>query len=131
MLLAVLVLFIPVVKRVRSRSRRGSGTVETRVLGAWEELLDAHADAGTPEIRAVRAARSTPTASRRDLGALIPGGLRIAAEVDHAVFSGEGLTPMLLTACGPALTLNSRGSAPGAHGGHASRPGTRSLPLES
>ncbi|TDP90968.1 transglutaminase superfamily protein [Leucobacter luti] len=92
-LLAVLVLFIPVVKRVRSRSRRGSGTVETRVLGAWEELLDAHADAGTPEIRAVRAARSTPTASRRDLGALIPGGLRIAAEVDHAVFSGEGADP--------------------------------------
>lgn len=90
LLLTVLVLFIPVVKRLRSRSRRSATTVETRVLGAWEELLDAHADAGTPEIRAVRAARATPTASRRDLGALIPGGATIAAEVDYAVFSGEG-----------------------------------------
>nr|WP_237465294.1 transglutaminase domain-containing protein [Leucobacter luti] len=91
LLLAALALFIPAVKALRTRRRRRADSAEVRALGAWEELLDAHADAGTPAVRAARVSGGRTQLSRRDLGAAIPGGSAIAAAVDRAVFAGESV----------------------------------------
>lgn len=85
LLTALAVLFVPAVKWVRRRSRRRAPTPETRVLGAWEEFLDAHVDAGTPALR--EAARAPGARSRRDLARALPGGPPIADAVDRAVFA--------------------------------------------
>lgn len=91
LLAAIAALFLPAVKLVRTRRRRRAATAETRALGAWEEFIDAHVDAGTPELRGARARRGSGfAASRRDLGARVPGGAAIAAAVDRSVFAPEG-----------------------------------------
>ena len=84
LLLASLALFIPVAKRLRRSRRRAAGAPEIRALGAWDELLDAHRDAGV---------RFAPGRARRDTArdAAIPDGEWIASEVDRAVFSREGI----------------------------------------
>lgn len=88
MLAAVTVLFIPAVKLLRRRSRNRARTPETRVLGAWEEFLDAHEDARTPGLRAVT--HTGVSRSRRDLAQALPGGMGIADVVDRAVFAPVG-----------------------------------------
>lgn len=91
LLVAVAVLFVPAVKALRTLRRRRAATAETRTLAAWEEFIDAHADAGTPALRDVRRAAGSGaiTTSRRDLGAGVPGGAAVAAAVDRAVFAPE------------------------------------------
>lgn len=81
-LIALLVVFIPVVKRFRIRARRRSGAPEVRALGAWETLLDAHRDAGSdlPQV-----------GSRSDIALALGIDQSIAFEVDRAVFSREGV----------------------------------------
>ena len=87
LLLTTLALFIPAIKALRTRRRRGASHPEVRALGAWEEFVDLHVDAGAiPRPRS----RGAATESRRDLGARLPGGATFAARVDHAVFSPEG-----------------------------------------
>lgn len=89
LLLAALALFIPAVKALRTRRRRRAAHPEVRALGAWEEFVDLHVDAGTlPRPRT----REAASESRRDVGAQLPGGAAFAARIDHAVFSPEGAT---------------------------------------
>ncbi|WP_241156268.1 hypothetical protein [Leucobacter chromiireducens] len=88
LLLATLALFILAVKALRTRRRRRATHPEVRALGAWEEFVDVHVDAGALPPRGGSAAAE----SRRELGARLPGGTEFAARVDHAVFSPEGTT---------------------------------------
>lgn len=83
-LLAALVLFIPIAKRLRRRRRRNAPAPEIRALGAWDELVDLHCDAG---------ARIDRGRARREIAseAGVPDGDWIASEVDRAVFSREGI----------------------------------------
>ena len=83
-LITLLVLFIPVAKRIRRRARRTAPDPEIRALGAWDELLDAYVDSGSRVRR--RAAR---TSTAEDLA--IPDGVWIASEVNRAVFSSESI----------------------------------------
>lgn len=83
-LLALLFLFIPFVKSLRAKRRRGAAVPEVWALGAWDELLDAYADSGVPVTRG---------GSRRDTAEVlgIEGGDWIAWQVDRAVFSRESV----------------------------------------
>lgn len=81
-LIALLLAFIPLVKRLRVRRRRLAENPETRALGAWETLLDAHLDAGSELPRG---------ASRSDVALALGIDQSIAAEIDRAVFSREGI----------------------------------------
>ncbi|WP_350347824.1 transglutaminase-like domain-containing protein [Agromyces sp. G08B096] len=69
-----------VAKAVRRAGRRRAPDPELRVLGAWDEVADAYADAGRPMAEA--ASRRT-AAQRTGRPALV----RLAASVDEAVFS--------------------------------------------
>lgn len=84
LLLALLVLFVPAVKRARSRRRRALAVPEVRALAAWDELLDAHRDAGKRPTTGSRAE------TMRTLG--VEGGDWIAWTVDQAVYSREGIS---------------------------------------
>lgn len=84
-LLGLVALFIPTLKRVRTGRRREAHAPEARVLGAWDELLDAYRDSGF----------ELPSGGGRDamqaaIG--VPGGDWIAWTVDQAVYSREGIT---------------------------------------
>ena len=103
-LLALVLLFVPAVKALRARSRRRAASPELRALGAWEELVALHTDAGAlpraatgpgaPGIGVPGPGAPGPgaPATRAMLGASIPGGAAFAAQVDRAVFSRDGLT---------------------------------------
>lgn len=83
-LLALLVLFIPLVKRARTKRRQAHAAPEVQALGAWDELLDTYADSGT----------QLPSRARREdiMHQLdVDGGDWIAWTVDQAVFSREGI----------------------------------------
>lgn len=84
-LIALFVLFVPLVKMLRTKKRRAALAPEVQALGAWDELLDAFADTG---------ARVTPGHGRElamhELG--VDGGDWIAWTVDQAVFAREGIT---------------------------------------
>jgi hypothetical protein len=85
LLLALLVLFIPFVKRARSRYRRGAAAAEIQALGAWDELINACEDTG---------ARVPPqTATRRELAEClgIESADWVSWTVDRAVFAPEGI----------------------------------------
>ncbi|UOQ59898.1 hypothetical protein MUN76_12725 [Leucobacter rhizosphaerae] len=78
------VLFLPLAKRRRARSRQAEPDPELRALGAWEEYVDRARDAGV---------HVPPGASRSGVAASIagPASLGIAAAVDRAVFSPRGI----------------------------------------
>lgn len=84
LLVALLVLFIPAVKRLRSRYRRGAAAAEVQALGAWDELLDVYTDSGEKVSR---------LGSRRDVmaGLGIASGDWISWTVDRAVYAPEGI----------------------------------------
>lgn len=82
-LLALLVLFVPVVKRLRSTKRRELAEPELRALAAWDELLDAYRDGGN------RTPVGSRTETMRALG--VEGGDWIAWTVDQAVYAREGI----------------------------------------
>lgn len=84
-LLALLVLFVPVLKAVRTRRRREAVSPELRVLGAWDELLGTYRETGF----------EVPRSGSRDaimatLG--VESGDWIAWTVDQAVYSYEGIS---------------------------------------
>ena len=84
-LIGLVALFIPVVKRVRSKKRRASDSPEMQALGAWDELLSAYQDSGV----------ALPSGGGRDgvMHALrVEGGDWIAWTVDQAVYSREGIS---------------------------------------
>lgn len=83
-LIAAVVLFIPLVKRVRSRKRRAHTVPELRALAAWDELLDAFRDGGA----------TPPAAGRSEVmrSLKVEGGDWIAWTVDQAVYAREGIT---------------------------------------
>ncbi|MBK0421662.1 hypothetical protein JD292_06200 [Leucobacter sp. CSA2] len=83
-ILAALSLFIPLAKRFRRNRRRSAPSPEIRAIGAWDQLLDAHRDAG----RSVDSGVARRIAAA-DLG--IEDADWIAREVDRAVFSREGI----------------------------------------
>ncbi len=91
MLIALLALFIPVVKRLRTQRRRSHPSPEVRALGAWDELLDTYRDSG-----AVVPRGGGRDAKMRALG--IAGGDWIAWTTDQAVYSREGITVETATA---------------------------------
>ncbi|KAM9863264.1 transglutaminase domain-containing protein [Leucobacter sp. BZR 635] len=84
LLLAMLLLFVPVTKRLRLRARRGLTTPEARALAAWDELLDAYRDSGRRPVAASR------TDLMRELE--VADGDWIAWTVDQAVYSHEGIS---------------------------------------
>ncbi|MGO3146140.1 MAG: transglutaminase domain-containing protein [Leucobacter sp.] len=84
-LLALVGLFIPVLKRIRLRRRRAAVSPEVSVLGAWDELIDAYRDLGFDPPRHVGR-----DAVMGELG--VSGGDWIAWTVDQAVYSREGIT---------------------------------------
>ncbi len=96
-LAAVLVLFVLALKALRRRRRAGATDPEVRALGAWEELLDLHADAAP--LRPARAAsgrqraRAQESLSRTEQAAHIPGGAELARAVDRAVYAPEQVSP--------------------------------------
>ena len=83
-LLALPLLFLPVAKRMRSTRRRRASTPEERALGAWDELVDGYADIGRV---------AAMPGSRRDIAEQlrVPSGEWLAATVDRAVYSHEGI----------------------------------------
>ena len=84
-LLALVALFIPLLKRVRTARRREALAPEARVLGAWDELLDAYRDSGYELPRG-----GGRDAIQASIG--VSGGEWIAWTVDQAVYSREGIT---------------------------------------
>ncbi|GAA1327535.1 transglutaminase domain-containing protein [Leucobacter albus] len=84
LLIAMLALFVPLVKRLRGRARRSQQVPELRALAAWDELLDTYRDGGT------RVPRGSRTDTMRQLG--VDGGEWIAWTVDQAVYAREGIT---------------------------------------
>lgn len=100
LLLALPLLFLPLAKRLRTDRRRAEPHAELRAIGAWQELVDGIMDGGIGVgIEAV-----VRRASRQEAAVLlgerldgVQAGLgaevrRIAAEVDRAVFSAEGIS---------------------------------------
>lgn len=77
---------ILIAKPLRRRVRRRAADPEVRILGAWEEVVDAYDDAGTP---------LASTASRRSAAQRTgrAGMVRLAASVDEAVFAAHPPTP--------------------------------------
>lgn len=83
--LIVLLVLLPaltlaLVKAARRRSRRGAASAEVRMVGAWEELVDAYLDHGIP-IPSHGTRAECATAIGR------PGAMALAALVDRAVFA--------------------------------------------
>lgn len=81
-LLALPLLVLLFAKRRRTRSRRQADDPETRLAGAWEELVDLYADHDIAmDVHGTRVQRARST----DRGA----ALRLAALVDQGVFAGD------------------------------------------
>nr|WP_314844728.1 transglutaminase domain-containing protein [uncultured Microbacterium sp.] len=86
-LLALLLLVLPllvvvVAKNIRQRSRRLAGDAESRLVGAWEELVDVYADDERP----------TPSFGTRVQAAAAidrPAATRLAELVDQGVFAAH------------------------------------------
>ncbi|HWI31300.1 MAG TPA: transglutaminase-like domain-containing protein [Microbacterium sp.] len=72
-------------KAARRRSRRRNGDAANRVVGGWDEYVDAAVDHGRP---APRAETRTELASQY----ATPRAATMASSADRAVFSGEPLT---------------------------------------
>lgn len=83
-LLALLLLFVPVVKRTRTQRRRAIAEPEVRALAAWDELLDTYRDGGR------RPSAGSRAATMQELG--VDGGDWIAWTVDQAVYAREGIS---------------------------------------
>lgn len=83
-LLALPLLFLPLAKRARSRSRSAQTDPELRALGAWQEMVDRAEDAGV---------RIPAGAGRGETAAILgTAPARWAAQqVDRAVFSPSGI----------------------------------------
>lgn len=90
LLLALVVLFIPLVKSMRASKRRRGTDLESRALGAWYELVDAHTDSGARPRRDV--ARFDALDSIELVHGEIPGGDWIVTVCDQAVYAPEGVT---------------------------------------
>jgi hypothetical protein len=73
-------------KAIRRRSRRERGRPAARIVGGWDEYLDAAADAG----HRAPAAATAATRGRGRAGQDAAPGLAVAA--DRAVFSDGGAT---------------------------------------
>jgi hypothetical protein len=80
--LALPPLAILVAKALRRGSRRRAADPELRILGAWEEVADAYADARRP----LASAASRRSAAQRTGR---PGMVGLAASVDEAVFAAQ------------------------------------------
>lgn len=92
-LVALAVLFIPLLKAVRRRSRRSQRRPEARALGAWHELLDHHTDSRGRAAAPVRGESRHGTIEALDsAGISVPDGEWIAATVDRAVYAREGIS---------------------------------------
>ena len=94
-------LFLPVAKLLRSRSRRRRSDPLARALGAWEERRDLAVDAGVDLPPPGRA--TTPGSELSDSGGSriaqavqigTPNALALAEAVDQAVFHPDGITLM-------------------------------------
>ncbi|MFF8817603.1 transglutaminase domain-containing protein [Leucobacter sp. NPDC015123] len=89
-LLALALLFIPLVKRVRRRVRARQPLPELRALGAWNELVDHCTDTGNrPRFGG---SRSDIVAELSEAGVMSQHGAWIAATVDQAVYAREGVS---------------------------------------
>nr|WP_245190186.1 DUF3488 domain-containing protein [Leucobacter exalbidus] len=86
LLLALPLLFLPVAKRLRARSRKRDVQPELRAVGAWAEMVDRARDAGV---------NVPDRGTRREVAAVLATRPAIwaAAEVDRAVFARETVTP--------------------------------------
>ncbi|QIM19356.1 transglutaminase domain-containing protein [Leucobacter coleopterorum] len=84
LLIALPLLFLPFVKRSRSRRRRGAASAEIQTLGAWDEVIDLYADTG---MRVKRTGSRRETATQLGL----ESGDWIAWTVDRAVYAPEGI----------------------------------------
>jgi hypothetical protein len=78
-------LVVVAAKAMRRRSRRGLADVSDRVVGGWDEYVDAAVDHGLP---APEAETRTELAARY----ATPAGAALADQADRAVYSGEGPT---------------------------------------
>jgi hypothetical protein len=72
-------------KAARRRSRRRAGTPAGRIVGGWDEYVDAAVDAG-------RAASRSLTRSELSAAFATPAGAELARDADRAVFSHTPLT---------------------------------------
>lgn len=84
--LALPFLAILLAKALRRRARRQAPDPELRILGAWEETVDAYADARRP----LASAASRRTAAQ---GTGRPGMVGLARSVDEAVFAAHSPRP--------------------------------------
>lgn len=84
LLLALPLLFIPLVKRARGRRRRGAAVAEVHALGAWQELIDVYADTGV---------KVADGGTRREIAELlgVESGDWLSWTVDRAVYAPEGI----------------------------------------
>ena len=96
--LLVPLLFIPVAKALRKRSRRSNSDPSARALGAWNELRDRAVDRGVPLAVAGRKTTGDPLSeaggSRSEQAEIIGGesAKHLANIVSTAVYSRDGIT---------------------------------------